>query len=185
MRRRSFGAGACGTAKCITAPPHPPAPSTPPKSIWSAATWTACAPASITTTPGDAALARLRNGDLRRWLAAAAGDHRAYPAALVFTTVFWRSAWKYRERGYRYCYWDLGTMAANLLATGNSENVPVELRFGFADRPLTGFFGIDGVTEAPSLVAFLGAPDGELPPRFRGCAGNAAPGKQRPRRRRH
>ena len=114
--------------------------------------------------PRDATLARLRNGDLRRWLAAAAGDHRAYPAALVFTTVFWRSAWKYRERGYRYCYWDLGTMAANLLATGSAENVPVELRFGFADRPLTGFFGIDGVTEAPSLVAFLGAPDGELPP---------------------
>ena len=47
-------------------------------------------------------------------------------------------------------------MAANLLATSSAENVPVELRFGFADRPLTGFFGIDGVTEAPSLVAFLG-----------------------------
>ena len=113
--------------------------------------------------PLDATLARLRNSDLRRWLAAAVGDRRAWPAALVFTTVFWRSAWKYRERGYRYCYWDLGTMAANLLAAGNAEGVAAGLRFGFVDRMLTGFLGIEGMAEAPSLVALLGDPDRELP----------------------
>ena len=113
--------------------------------------------------PRDCTLARLRNGDLRRWVASAVGDHSAYPATLVFTTVFWRSAWKYRERGYRYCYWDLGTVAANLLATANAEDVPVKLNFGFVDRMLTGYFGIDGVTEAPALVASVGVPDGMLP----------------------
>ncbi len=112
--------------------------------------------------PRDCTLARLRNGDLRRWVGSAVGDHSAYPATLVFTTVFWRSAWKYRERGYRYCYWDLGTVAANLLATANAEAVPVKLNFGFVDRMLTGYFGIDGVTEAPSLVASVGTPDGML-----------------------
>ena len=112
--------------------------------------------------PLDGTLARLRNGDLRRWVASAVGDHAAYPATLVFSTVFWRSAWKYRERGYRYCYWDLGTIGANLLATANAEGVPVNLRFGFVDRMLTGYFGIDGVTEAPALVASLGTPDGML-----------------------
>lgn len=112
--------------------------------------------------PLDSALARLRNGDLRRWVAAAAGDHAAYPATLVFTTVFWRSAWKYRERGYRYCYWDLGTMAANLTAVANAEKVAAGLRFGFIDRMLTGFVGIDGVSEAPSLLVQLGVPDGQL-----------------------
>lgn len=112
--------------------------------------------------PRDCTLARLRNGDLRRWVASAVGDHSAYPATLVFTTVFWRSAWKYRERGYRYCYWDLGTVSANLLATANAESVPVKLHFGFVDRMLTGYFGIDGVTEAPSLVASVGTPDGML-----------------------
>lgn len=114
--------------------------------------------------PLDSTLTRLRNGDLRRWVGAAAGDHAAYPATLIFTTVFWRSAWKYRERGYRYCYWDLGTMAANLTAVANAENVAAGLRFGFIDRMLTGFLGIDGVTEAPSLLAHLGVPDGPLPP---------------------
>lgn len=113
--------------------------------------------------PRDCTLARLRNGDLRRWVGSAVGDHSAYPATLVFTTVFWRSAWKYRERGYRYCYWDLGTVAANLLATANAEDVSVKLNFGFVDRMLTGYLGIDGVTEAPSLVASVGTPDGMLP----------------------
>ena len=113
--------------------------------------------------PRDCTLARLRNGDLRRWVASAVGDHAAYPATLVFTTVFWRSAWKYRERGYRYCYWDLGTVGANLLATANAEAVPMKLHFGFVDRMLTGYFGIDGVAEAPSLVASVGTPDGMLP----------------------
>ena len=113
--------------------------------------------------PLDSTLARLRNGDLRRWVAAAAGDHAAYPATLLFTTVFWRSAWKYRERGYRYCYWDLGTMAANLTAVAHAESIAAGLRFGFIDRMLTGFVGIDGIAEAPSLLAHLGIPDGTLP----------------------
>lgn len=112
--------------------------------------------------PRDCTLARLRNGDLRRWLGGAMGDHAAYPATLVFTTVFWRSAWKYRERGYRYCYWDLGTMAANLLATGRAEGVPISLKFGFVDRLVSGFLGIDGYDEAPSLVTSLGSPQGVL-----------------------
>ena len=103
--------------------------------------------------PRDFTLARLRNGDLRRWLGAALGNHTAYPATLVFTTVFWRSAWKYRERGYRYCYWDLGTVAANLLASGNAEGVPVALRCGFVDRSVSGFLGLDGLNEAPSMLA--------------------------------
>ena len=113
--------------------------------------------------PRDCTLARLRNGDLRRWIGGATGHHAAYPATLVFTTVFWRSAWKYRERGYRYCYWDLGTMAANLLATGSAEGVPIGLKFGFVDRLVSGFLGIDGYDEAPSLIASIGTPDGALP----------------------
>ena len=114
--------------------------------------------------PLDFTLARLRNGDLRRWVGAAVQDHAAYPATLVFTTVFWRSAWKYRERGYRYCYWDLGTIAANLTAAGNAAGASVGLKFGFVDRSLTGYLGIDGIEEAPSLLATVGSPDGMLNP---------------------
>ena len=114
--------------------------------------------------PRDFTLARLRNGDLRRWLAAAAVDHAAYPVTLVFTTVFWRSAWKYRERGYRYCYWDLGTIGANLLAAGNATQTAVKLRFGFVDHLISGFLGLNVDDEAPGLLAHVGTPDGMLPP---------------------
>jgi SagB-type dehydrogenase family enzyme len=114
--------------------------------------------------PRDFTLSRLRNADLRRWIGGATGDHAAYPATLVFTTVFWRSAWKYRERGYRYCYWDLGTVSSNLLATANAEGISVKLRSNFVDRLLTGYLGIEGLDEAPSLLASLGTPDGDLRP---------------------
>lgn len=114
--------------------------------------------------PRDFTLARLRNGDLRRWLGAAAVDHAAYPVTLVFTTAFWRSAWKYRERGYRYCYWDLGTIGANLLAAGNATETAVNLRFGFVDHLICGFLGLNVDDEAPGLLAHVGTPDGMLPP---------------------
>ena len=114
--------------------------------------------------PLDFTLERLRNGDLRRWIAAASQDDAAYPATLVFTTVFWRSAWKYRERGYRYCYWDLGTIAANLTAAGTATATAVGLAFGFVDRSVAGFLGIDGLDEAPSLLATIGNPEGTLDP---------------------
>ena len=113
--------------------------------------------------PRDFTLARLRNGDLRRWLGAAAVDHAAYPVTLVFTSAFWRSAWKYRERGYRYCYWDLGTIGANLLAAGNATETAVNLRFGFVDHLICGFLGLNVDDEAPGLLAHVGTPDGMLP----------------------
>ena len=131
--------------------------------------------------PLDFSLERLRNGDLRRWIAAASQDDAAYPATLVFTTVFWRSAWKYRERGYRYCYWDLGTIAANLTAAGTATATAVGLAFGFVDRSVAGFLGIDGLDEAPSLLATIGNPDGTLDPGFWRRSGNVAPRKQRSR----
>ena len=114
--------------------------------------------------PRDFTLARLRNGDLRRWVGAAAVDHAAYPVTLVFTSAFWRSAWKYRERGYRYCYWDLGTIGANLLAAGNATETAVNLRFGFVDHLICGFLGLNVDDEAPGLLAHVGTPDGMLPP---------------------
>src|SRR5262245_60436104 len=59
--------------------------------------------------PHDFALRRLRAGDHRATLlAASAGDPaiRDAPAVLVYTSTFWRNAWKYRARTYRHCFWD-------------------------------------------------------------------------------
>ena len=43
----------------------------------------------------------------------------------------------------------------------------VGLKFGFVDRSLTGYIGIDGLEEAPSLVATIGTPEGVLNSWFR------------------
>ena len=64
-------------------------------------------------SPDRFALTQLRKGDYRGELAEAAGSDQsvaASPMTLVFTAVFWRSAWKYRVRSYRYCFWDAGTI---------------------------------------------------------------------------
>ena len=51
----------------------------------------------------------------------------------VCTAVFWRSAWKYRTRGYRYCFWDNGTVLSNLLAVSHSLGLPASVVAGFVD----------------------------------------------------
>ena len=74
--------------------------------------------------PAELKLHRLRSGDYRGLLAEACGGRSQVvdaPLILVYTTIFWRSAWKYRTRGYRYCYWDTGTVLANLLASAASS----------------------------------------------------------------
>src|SRR6185369_10837273 len=69
--------------------------------------------------PGDFALRALREGDLRGVLARATGDEpwiTSAPVTLIFTSISWRSTWKYRDRAYRYHFWDNGMIVANALA---------------------------------------------------------------------
>ena len=114
--------------------------------------------------PADNALIKLREGDFRGNLAAAAADESlaSTPAIVVSTAVFWRTAWKYRTRGYRYCFWDNGTVLANLLATSNSLRQPVRVLTGFIDREVDLILGVDSVEEASTCLVALGAP-GESP----------------------
>ena len=39
---------------------------------------------------------------------------------IVVTGIPWRTGWRYRERGYRHIYWDVGTMLAQLFAGADS-----------------------------------------------------------------
>ncbi len=112
--------------------------------------------------PAGHALTQLRAGDLRPALAAAAADDSlaSVPATLVTTAVFWRSAWKYRERGYRYCFWDNGTVLANLLATANSLGQPVRVLAGFVDEKVDLILGVDSEQEASTCLVALGAAAG-------------------------
>ena len=111
-------------------------------------------------SPADFALRCLRQGDYRGALARAAGDPTvaAAPGTLVFSAVFWRSAWKYRVRSYRYCFWDNGTIVANLLAAATAAGLPVRVLLGFVDAQVNHLLGLDGHREASTCLAPLGQP---------------------------
>ena len=116
--------------------------------------------------PESFGLRKLREGDYRQHLAAAAGGDDSVagaPATIVFTTIFWRSSWKYRSRGYRYCHWDAGTVGANLLASAAASGLPGKVVAGFSDSSVDRLVGADGRNEASLFLVSLGAGNGTNP----------------------
>jgi SagB-type dehydrogenase family enzyme len=115
--------------------------------------------------PHDFALRRLRAGDHRgAVLAASGGEPRlaAAPAALICTSTFWRNAWKYQARTYRHCFWDCGTLLANLLAVAAADRVAASVVMGFADREVNRLLDLDPAREVALALVPLGA--GAAPP---------------------
>jgi len=113
-------------------------------------------------SPADFTLNRLRQGDLRASLAEAVdGDElvAASPVSLILTANFWRSAWKYRARGYRYCFWDAGTILANLLAAASASGLPARILAGFLDDDVNRILSLDGRDESAICVVPVGQPD--------------------------
>ena len=116
--------------------------------------------------PAEFSLRRLRKGDYRSQLLQAAANHRdiaTAPATLICTAIFWRSAWKYRERGYRYCFWDTGTILANLLAVSSSLGLPAGVVAGFLDSQVDHLLGIESQHEAAICLVPLGIGSGSPP----------------------
>jgi SagB-type dehydrogenase family enzyme len=124
-------------------------------------------------SPADLKLRGLRRGDWREYLARASAMRPALAEAraiLVLSAIFWRSAWKYRARAYRYCFWDAGTILANLLAAANAEGVPAEIVTAFEDAPIERLIDVDADREGVICLVALGrsrstteTPEGEAP----------------------
>src|SRR5262245_823687 len=116
--------------------------------------------------PHDFSLRCLRAGDHRATVVAAAAGEPALadaPAVLVFTSTFWRNAWKYRTRTYRHCFWDSGTLLANLLALAAAVGLPPRLVLGFVDETIDRLLGLDGTREVTLGLVALGR-GGPAPP---------------------
>ncbi len=110
-------------------------------------------------SPSNFALHRLGQGDYRGVVSKAAGSDEALSASsaiVIFTSIFARSTWKYRARGYRYCLWDNGTMVANLLATAAAISVPAKLVTGFVDDWVNDLLGLERDKEATFCLVGLG-----------------------------
>lgn len=107
----------------------------------------------------DHSLGRLRAGDYRAALAAAAGVEPALaraPVVLAMTSTFWRNAWRYKARAYRHAFWDAGTAFANILAVAAACGPPAKLVLGYADGPVNALLGVDGRDEAAVALCAIG-----------------------------
>ena len=69
------------------------------------------------------------------------------------TSVFWREAWKYRDRAYRYCCHDLGHAMMSLLLAASALGLSGGAIAHFGDARLTRELGLTGGDEA--TMAFL------------------------------
>ena len=110
-------------------------------------------------SPQDFALRSLRAGDYRSVLVRASGEEPAMvnaPCMIVSASTFWRNAWKYQARAYRHCYWDNGTLLANLLAGAAGRQIPATVILGFVDAAVNGLLDLDELREAPLSIVALG-----------------------------
>jgi SagB-type dehydrogenase family enzyme len=110
-------------------------------------------------SPQDFALRRLRSGDYRSFLVGATGEESAIanaPCLIVSASTFWRNAWKYQSRAYRHCYWDNGTVLANLLAAAGARKMPTKIVLGFVDAAVSQLLALDSQREVPLSLVALG-----------------------------
>jgi SagB-type dehydrogenase family enzyme len=87
------------------------------------------------------------------------------PLIVGLTSIFWREAWKYRDRAYRYCCHDLGHAMTSLLLAACALGLPSGVVAHFSDPRLMHALGVAESDEAP--MAFLvfppQGPSGRLP----------------------
>jgi SagB-type dehydrogenase family enzyme len=75
------------------------------------------------------------------------------PLIVGLTSIFWREAWKYGERAYRYCCHDLGHAMVSLLLAARALGLPGGAVAHFSDLRLARALGLAESDEAP--MAFL------------------------------
>ena len=93
----------------------------------------------------DHALARLRSEDMSGWISECLYQtFEKHPLLIFFfTAIFFRSAWKYRERAYRYNLLDTGHLIENLVVALKAEGLPFCLSYDFDDQAINRILGLD------------------------------------------
>jgi SagB-type dehydrogenase family enzyme len=83
------------------------------------------------------------------------------PLIIGLTSIFWREAWKYGDRAYRYCCHDLGHAMMSLLLAARALGLPGGAVAHFSDLRMTHALGLIESDEAP--MAFLVFPPQSRP----------------------
>jgi SagB-type dehydrogenase family enzyme len=106
-------------------------------------------------------LEQLREGVFREEIARAALDQRMAGLAnvvFVWTAVFGRSTWKYRQRGYRYVYLDAGHIAQNVALAAVALGLGSCQIAALYDREANALLGVDGSEESTVYMTVVGEP---------------------------
>jgi SagB-type dehydrogenase family enzyme len=89
-------------------------------------------------------LSLLRPGNFQHILQSAIGDASPDLAAVfMITGIFFRSAWKYRKRAYRYVLLDAGHLMENLRLALNAAEISSALAYDMDDAAIDGLLGVD------------------------------------------
>jgi len=106
-------------------------------------------------------LERISAGDFRAQIAQAALDQEFLAEAnvvFVWTAVFERSKWKYKERAYRYVYLDAGHIAQNLALAAVSLGLGSCQIAALYDDEVNELLGVDGREESVLYLTAVGKP---------------------------
>ncbi|UCC59029.1 MAG: SagB/ThcOx family dehydrogenase [Candidatus Bathyarchaeum sp.] len=107
-------------------------------------------------------LEELERGDFSTRIARAAlGQEMFQGAAAIFvwTAIFDRSKWKYRQRAYRYVYLDAGHIAQNLALSATSLGLGSCQVGAFYDDEVNNIVGVDGAEESVIYLSAVGYPE--------------------------
>jgi SagB-type dehydrogenase family enzyme len=107
------------------------------------------------------ALEQLKAGDFRIEVARAALDQRMAALAnvvLIWTAVFQRGKWKYRQRAYRYCYLDAGHLAQNVALAAVALGLGSCQIAALYDEEANLLLGVDGEEESALYMTVVGRP---------------------------
>lgn len=106
-------------------------------------------------------LEELKIGDFSEDIALAAlGQRMCLESALVFvwTAIFYRSKWKYKERAYRYVYLDCGHIAENLALASTGLGLGSCQIGALYDDKVNMILDVDGTKESVIYMSVVGHP---------------------------
>lgn len=110
----------------------------------------------------DHCLEQIRAGDFRVAVARAALDQKvAYDAqfVLVWTAVFERCTWKYKQRAYRYVYLDAGHIAQSAALAATALGLGSCQIGALYDEEANDLVGVDGSRESTIYMTVVGIPE--------------------------
>lgn len=96
----------------------------------------------------------------REMVRAGMGQEMLGKAAVTFvwTAIFERSKWKYRQRAYRYVYLDTGHIAENLALAATSLGLGSCQIGALFDDEVNLIIGVDGIEESVLYMSTVGQP---------------------------